>query len=166
MNSTSLKALLEQTLHQVELCYQQAEQELQRSFPRPEISFKLRGRSAGMAHLHLNKLRFNQQMLQDNGAAFINEVVPHEVCHLLCHHLYGRVKPHGKEWQSLMLGLYQQQPKTTHSFDVVYRPQQTVDYRCNCGVVKLTIRRHNKVARNQASYRCKNCLQTLTSSEL
>ncbi|MBM7073388.1 hypothetical protein JQC92_15340 [Shewanella sp. 202IG2-18] len=36
-------------------CYQIAEQQLKRSFPRPEISFKLRGKSAGMAHLQLNK---------------------------------------------------------------------------------------------------------------
>ena len=151
----------QQTLNKVEQCYQIAEQQLKRHFKRPEISFKLRGKSAGMAHLQLNKLRFNAHMLGENQHAFIDEVVPHEVCHLLCHQLFGRVKPHGKEWQALMLNLYQLTPKTTHNFAVMRKPQAEFDYQCQCGVIKLSIRRHNKVIRNQAQYRCKACLSTL-----
>ncbi|MBE8167946.1 MAG: SprT family zinc-dependent metalloprotease [Shewanella sp.] len=154
----------DQTLKHVELCYQIAEQYLGRSFVRPEVSFKLRGRSAGMAHLQLNKLRFNQQMLTDNQQLFIDEVVPHEICHLLCHQLYGRIRPHGTEWQAMMLGIFERQPKTTHNFDVHNKPHTQFDYHCHCGSIKLSIRRHNKVLRNQAQYRCKNCKQTLHQS--
>ena len=35
----------------VEACYQLAEDFFKRSFPRPEVSFKLRGQKAGVAHL-------------------------------------------------------------------------------------------------------------------
>ncbi|MCL1078458.1 SprT family zinc-dependent metalloprotease [Parashewanella spongiae] len=149
------------TLEHVEHCYRVAEQHLKRRFTRPEVSFKLRGRSAGMAHLQLNKLRFNQQMLTDNQQVFIDEVVPHEICHLLCHQLYGRVRPHGREWQAMMLSLFECQPKTTHNFTVHNKPQAQFNYQCLCGIIKLSIRRHNKVIRNQAQYRCKTCKQTL-----
>ena len=149
------------SLLKVEQCYQIAEQQLKRSFPRPEISFKLRGKSAGMAHLQLNKIRLNAEMLEDNQQAFIDEVVPHEICHLLCYQRYGRVKPHGQEWQSLMLNLYQVQPRATHKFTVTSKPQTQIDYECECGIIKLGIRRHNKVVRNLAQYRCKTCLQIL-----
>ena len=46
----------------VEACYQQAETFFKRSFARPEVSFKLRGQKAGVAHLTENKLRFNPQL--------------------------------------------------------------------------------------------------------
>ncbi|HCP30527.1 MAG TPA: SprT family protein, partial [Pseudomonas sp.] len=48
-------------IQRVETCYQQAERFFDRAFPRPQISFKLRGQKAGVAHLHENKLRFNLQ---------------------------------------------------------------------------------------------------------
>ena len=150
-----------QTLAKIEQCYQIADHLLQRDFPRPNISFKLRGKAAGMAHLQLNKVRFNAQMLEENQQVFIDEVVPHEICHLLCYQLYGRIKPHGREWQSLMLQLYQCSAKTTHNFNVNHKPQSQVEYRCNCGITSLGIRRHNKVMRNQALYRCKVCSKIL-----
>ena len=46
----------------VEACYQQAETFFKRRFPRPLVSFKLRGQKAGVAHLTENKLRFNTQL--------------------------------------------------------------------------------------------------------
>ncbi|ENB5868762.1 SprT family protein, partial [Pseudomonas aeruginosa] len=45
----------------VEACYRQAEHFFQRSFPRPTVSFRLRGQKAGVAHLDENLLRFNPQ---------------------------------------------------------------------------------------------------------
>ncbi len=150
-----------QTLNKVEQCYQIAEQQLNRHFKRPEISFKLRGKSAGTAYLQTNKIRFNAQMLEVNEQAFIDEVVAHEICHLLCYQLFGRVKPHGKEWRSLMISLYQLPPKTTHNFEVVNKARAEFDYQCRCGVIKLSVIRHNKVTRKQAQYRCRRCLSTL-----
>ncbi|MCE9685798.1 SprT family zinc-dependent metalloprotease [Shewanella sp. AS16] len=145
----------------VDACYRLAEDTLQQSFPRPEISFALRGRSAGTAHLQQNRLRFNPVLLAENAQAFINEVVPHEICHLLCHRLYGRVKPHGREWQTMMLELFKQTPSTTHSFSTASVTPTGVSYLCDCGELKLSIRRHNKVLRGQSHYSCRRCGQRL-----
>ncbi|MCG9756459.1 SprT family zinc-dependent metalloprotease [Shewanella insulae] len=149
-------------LDAVESCYQAAERQLKRSFPRPEVNFKLRGKSAGTAHLQLNKLRFNPVLLEENLEEFIHQVVPHEICHLLAYRLYGRVKPHGKEWQALMVKLYGLTPSTTHSLNTDSVTGPTFDYRCRCGVVPLSIRRHNKVQRQQTQYRCRRCKETLS----
>lgn len=153
--------LQQRLFDKVEACYQIAEQHFEQTFPRPEIGFKLRGRSAGTAHLQLNKLRFNPVLLTENQQAFIDEVVPHEICHLLCFQLFGKVKPHGKEWQSLMKTLFSLVPRTTHSFDTTSLSVTQIDYLCGCGHIKLSIRRHNKVCRGQTQYRCKRCQQIL-----
>ncbi len=148
-------------LSAIEACYLKAENCFSRSFPRPEINFKLRGKSAGTAHLALNKLRFNPVLLEENQQAFVDEVVPHEICHLLCHQLFGKVRPHGKEWQSLMQGVYGLSANTTHSFDTQSVAGKYFDYQCHCGLVKLSLRRHNKVLRRQSEYQCRRCQQRL-----
>ncbi|RTR40263.1 SprT family zinc-dependent metalloprotease [Shewanella canadensis] len=147
---------------QVLECYQIAEKHLNLHFPRPQINFKLRGRSAGTAHLQLNKLRFNPVLLAENSDIFLKEVIPHEICHLLAYRLYGKVKPHGKEWQSLMISVFGVQPSTTHSLDTQSVDGKKFEYHCGCGPVKLSIRRHNKVVRGETQYRCRRCKRELT----
>ena len=137
------------------------EQQLKRIFPRPEINFKLRGKSAGTAHLHQNLLRFNAILLAENQDAFFNEVIPHEICHLLAHQMYGRVKPHGQEWQALMIQVFKLTPSTTHSMNTQSVAGQHFSYQCDCGPVSLSIRRHNKVVRGETQYRCRRCKKAL-----
>lgn len=149
--------LHQQVAQQVEHCYQVAESKLGKHFPRPEVGFMLRGKSAGTAHLQLNKLRFNPKLLNDNQQAFLDDVVPHEICHLLAFQLYDRVKPHGREWQYLMQHLYGRVPRTTHSFDTRSVEGKTFEYFCQCGPINLSIRRHNKVVRGETQYRCRKC---------
>ena len=52
----------DQLQDRVEACYQLAESFFQRRFARPEVSLKLRGQKAGVAHLQENKLRFDPQL--------------------------------------------------------------------------------------------------------
>ncbi|NRB25375.1 SprT family zinc-dependent metalloprotease [Shewanella sp.] len=151
----------QQIAEQVLDCYRQAEAQLQRTFPRPEIQFTLRGKSAGTAHLQLNLLRFNATLLFENHQTFIDQVVPHEICHLLAYRLYGKVKPHGKEWQALMIEIYQLEPATTHTLNTESVAGKTFDYLCDCGSIPLSVRRHNKVIRGETQYRCRRCKQAL-----
>ena len=72
----------EQLNARVEACYQQAEAFFQRRFPRPEVSFRLRGQKAGVAHLDENLLRFNPQLYRENHDHFLQQTVAHEVAHL------------------------------------------------------------------------------------
>lgn len=159
-----LVALLQQ---RVEACFVQAEARLGRTFPRPRIYCNMRGRAAGSARLQTWELRFNHALYQANQQAFLDEVVPHEVAHLLVHALWGegrgksRVLPHGRQWQSVMREVFGLEPRTTHSFDLAVLAQRTVPYRCHCQQHQLSIRRHNKVVRGEARYHCRRCKQPL-----
>ncbi|GAA5194057.1 SprT family zinc-dependent metalloprotease [Ferrimonas gelatinilytica] len=152
-------------LARIEQCYRLAESRLARPFARPEVLLTLRGQSAGVAHPLQNRLRFNPVLLSENPEPFLTEVVPHEIAHLLAHTLYGRVRPHGREWQALMTNVFEQPARTRHAFDVSSVAPKTFPYRCLCQRHALTLRRHNRVQRGQAQYHCRRCQGPLTPTE-
>ena len=165
---SQLDASLLQLLHQrVDACFVQAEARLGRSFPRPQIHCNMRGRAAGSARLQTWELRFNPALYEANQQAFLAEVVPHEVAHLLVYALWGegrgksRVLPHGRQWQSVMREVFALAPNTTHSFDLAVLAQRTHAYACACQQHQLSVRRHNKVVRGEARYHCRRCRQPL-----
>lgn len=153
--------LQSQVIQAVEDCYLHAEAFFQRSFLRPEISFNQRGKTAGSARLQSQQLRFNPVLLKDNVDMFLSDVIPHEVSHLLVYQLFGRTRPHGQEWRHIMRQVFACEPRTTHAMDISKVAGKTFDYRCGCGVIALSIRRHNKVMRGQQQYRCRTCGEIL-----
>ena len=92
---------------------------------------------------------------------FLEEVVPHEVCHLLAYKLFGKVRPHGKEWQSLMIELFGLKGQTYHQMDVTKVKGKSFNYQCECGPIELGIRRHNKVVKGKQIYICRKCRSPL-----
>lgn len=150
-------------IQKVEYCIRHASSYFGQNFRLPKISFTQRGKIAGCARLQTNELRFNPVLLGDNVEAFLEEVVPHEVCHLLAYTLFGKVRPHGKEWQSLMLELFKLKGQTYHQMDVTKVKGKSFNYQCKCGPIELSIRRHNKVVRGQQTYICRKCRSPLTA---
>ncbi|WP_458525560.1 SprT family zinc-dependent metalloprotease [Onishia taeanensis] len=158
LDATALEACLHR---RVEAAWQLC-REVHPSLPRPRVWLDLRGKSAGQAHFGRGGLRFNAQLFGENRQAFLVEVVPHEMAHWLVWHLEEgpRLRPHGREWQTVMRGLFGLEPSTTHRFDVARASPAPYRYACGCREHFFSLRRHRRVARGQA-YRCRQCAETL-----
>ena len=85
----------------------------------PKIVFDLRGQAAGQANYLKNKIRFNRDLLEKFTDEFVSQTVPHEFAHLVAYAKFGpRIKPHGAEWQLVMVALGVK-PARTHNFEVM-----------------------------------------------
>lgn len=152
----AMKAIVEY----VNLCFDKADVFFGNTFKRSNCNFKQKGRAAGTAHLQKNEIRFNYFMYQQDSEAFINTVIPHEVAHIVVFQIYGNsVKPHGKEWQAVMIKVYGIKPDRTHTFDTP-PPKETYRYHCECQQHSFTKQRHGRALRG-TQYVCKYCKSTL-----
>lgn len=141
-----------------------ANQYFAKSFVPPSVNYALRGRKAGVAYLQQNEIRLNPVLLAENGQAFIRQVVPHELAHLLVFQQFGRVLPHGKEWKMVMEQVLKVPSEIYHRFDTQNVSGATFRYTCGCQIHALSIRRHNAVLRQHRQYVCRICKQTLRFS--
>lgn len=140
---------------------QLARQHFAVEFPEPSIVYQQRGTSAGTAWLQSWEIRLNPVLLLENQQPFIDEVVPHELAHLLVFRQFGRVAPHGREWRWMMESVLLTPASRTHRFETASVQSKTFPYRCGCGQHQLTIRRHNRVLRGESEYRCRRCGEKL-----
>ena len=126
----------------------------------PHVRFDKRGTCGGTACYSLLELNFNAGLMVDNWEEYINQVIPHEVAHLLKDHIHGTSRrgpgsSHGRYWQNIMrkLGV---DPDRTHSMDTskVAMPKRKYIYECEgCGKeLVISSVRHNKIARGQKRY--------------
>jgi SprT protein len=107
-----------------------------------------------------NIIKFNPILFAQNKEEFINQVVAHEVAHLIVYQKYGKVRPHGRQWQHIMEAIFNCPATTTHSLDIKDVVGKQFSYQCLCATHQLTIRRHNKILKG-AKYLCKKCRGTL-----
>ena len=157
---TRLYALADEALVALENVFLKAEKFYQTPFPRPELNFKQRGKIAGSARPNSWEIRLNPILFLENSEAFLSEVIPHEAAHLITARRYGRVKPHGKEWQFVMNNVMGLPARVTHQFETTSVAGKTYPYRCQCQTHALTIIRHNRILRGW-EYRCIKCKSLL-----
>lgn len=147
----------------VESCYLLAERFFNRRFERPQVSLKLRGQKAGVAHLVQNLLRFNEQLYRENTDHFLRQTAAHEVAHLVAHQMFGpRIQPHGQEWQLIMRGVFELPPDRCHTYEIQRKPGTRYIYRCKCAGqdFAFTAQRHSLVRKGRR-YICRSCRETL-----
>jgi SprT protein len=134
------------------------------------VHFNLAGRAAGMFRLRRDEavIRYNPWIFARWYDEHLAHTVPHEVAHYVVTRLHRgrRVRPHGPEWRAVMQD-FGVPPRVTCSHDpaeiadLPQRRMQRYDYACGCSHHRLSAVRHNRVARGQATYRCRRCHQPL-----
>ncbi|WP_461480706.1 SprT family zinc-dependent metalloprotease [Porticoccus sp.] len=144
---------------------------LRRPVAEVPVAFDLRGRTAGMYRVRGKQrlIRYNPWIFAKYFDDSLNVTVPHEVAHYLvdCLHGIGRVRPHGPEWRRIM-DAFGVNSRATASFDlegIPRRRQQQFPYRCGCQTHQLGSRRHLKVQRGEARYRCRDCGVSLVATQ-
>lgn len=152
----------------VEACFQSAERYFSCTFKRPEVSLKLRGQKAGVAHICENRLRFNKVLYEENRQHFLLHTVAHEVAHLVSYQVYGkRIRAHGPEWQAVMQQVYQLPAARCHNYAVQRSAKIHYLYRCQCPAREpfaLSAQRHARINKGM-QYLCKSCRGTLTYTQ-
>jgi len=129
----------------------------------PDMQFNQRGKVAASALLQKNIIRINPSLYQSNPEYYFSDVIGHELAHIFVHQLYRRrVKPHGSEWQHMMIEVFNLSPKVTHQLDVSDVAMKTYKYGCGCQQIDLSLIRHNKVERGKQVYVCKKCSNAFT----
>ncbi|MFT6267787.1 MAG: SprT protein [Alphaproteobacteria bacterium] len=132
-------------------------------FRQPSLAYNQRGRIAASALLQKNIIKINPTLYSQNTEYFISHIIAHELAHIMVYQLYGLgVKPHGIEWQKVMLAVFDLAPKVTHTLDVSAVTMRQITYECACQQVPLSLTRHNKVLNKKQSYICRKCNTTLT----
>ena len=140
-----------------------AEVHFKRKFNSIPVLFNLSGRIAGMYKVVRGGrvIRYNPYLFAKYYTDNLATTVPHEVAHYVTDMVYGirRIRPHGKEWQSVM-HLFGVEPKVTCDYDlsgIPVRTQRRFDYRCNCRSFTVTTRRHNMIRLGIRRYECPDC---------
>lgn len=122
----------------------------------PKVKFNLRGKVAGRGGI--GGLRFNLELAKRNLNDYVNDTVPHELCHYFCMMLFNSryTKPHGHEWKTMMkrIGI---NPTRCHNMDISFMRDKLWKC-CGCGREYLVSnRKHNAMMKNPGCYFCRGC---------
>jgi SprT protein len=141
-----------------------------REFPAIPVVFDLKGRAAGMYRVQNREriIRYNPYIFAKYPDDNIATTIPHEVAHYVVDMLYGvmHVRPHGTEWQKVMLALGAE-PKVTGNYDlsgIPVRRQRRHAYQCACTIHQISAVRHNKIRLGKARYFCRYCMAPIISA--
>jgi len=123
----------------------------------PTIKWTLRGGTvAGTAKPEKWEVLLHPGYYKKYGQKYLDRTVVHEIAHLITYAVYGRVKPHGKEWKYVMKTLGVKNIKRCHNYDptgLVNRMKKEYVYSCNCDEnYNFTKIRHRKALNHMEKY--------------
>jgi SprT protein len=128
----------------------------------PHPDFSLRGTCAGQANDRL--LRFNLDIAVNNIEAFLDDIVPHEIAHVIQRRKYPYSKSHSPEWKKYCILLTGRELARCHTFDCQKaRIVRRKKYTCGCmgKIFNLSTIKINRINRG-AKYVCPQCRIELT----
>ncbi len=135
-----------------------------------DITFDLKGRSAGMYRMRQRQgrwqrsIRYNPWIFSKYYQDNFDNTIPHEVAHFIVEQRFGlSVKPHGGEWREVM-NFFGAEPSVRCQYDlsdIPVRRQGRFNYACLCREVELSAFRHNQIQRGLRQYGCRSCRQVL-----
>ena len=122
-------------------------------------------RKAGEYRHDERKIRISRHLLENHQEKVV-ETLKHEIGHAVVMQRYGKkVKPHGREWKSVMQELEVDNPKAGHSLQLT---EYSYLVRCtnpDCGV-ELGRHRKSRIVKTPEFYRCNKCGSVLESFEV
>ena len=136
-----------------------------------DISFNLKGRSAGMYRARgrfgkvKREIRYNTFIFSKYFEDNLSTTVPHEVAHYVSDIAYGlkNIRPHGVEWKNIMAA-FGADASVTANYDlsgIPLRKKKTYTYLCKCREHELGPVRHKKISSRRNQYYCRYCEQLL-----
>lgn len=135
----------------------------------PHIYYDITGNNGGLAKSASMTVHYNDKLLKQNKDSFIENVIPHEVCHIAVFHLYQtKNKPypkngHGADWQ-IMMRVVGVNARQFHQYEV--EKKQPVEYKYDCGCAEGIVvpqRIHKKIKNTPMV--CKKCTKQLINGE-
>ena len=136
------------------------------------IRFDLKGSIAGQYRSGESLIRYNPHIAVRHFDDFKIRTVAHEVAHHIVQEIWGNkrlyVRPHGREWQSVMhlLGITDISRCHDYPLDgIKIKRQRRFRYACRCREHELPTTRHNRVLKG-LKYKCAKCHNQLHNVDI
>jgi SprT protein len=116
----------------------------------------------GDANYSKMRIRLSVPLWERANAQEREQVVAHEMCHIVASHKYGdHIKAHGGEWRACMM-VAGYPPDRCHSVDRtgLRKTRKTCETRCGCGLHMVTPKVFGRVVKG-SMYTCRRCNQKL-----
>ena len=140
-----------------------------RDFDQIPVKFTLKGKCAGKYVYGraggYHNINYNLAMANANKDTFDTTIV-HEVSHYIAREITPyRIKPHGKEWKSVMRRFGVSNPQRCHNYKQPKGVKNIYIYKYECGCDTHHVSKiiHNRMSRGQKRV-CKKCKQALVKA--
>lgn len=165
MTPLQAKAIIE-----IEKYFKMAEELYGQTFPKCDVTFDVRGTTAGWAYHQTCKIRLNNVLMEQNPEEFFKRTLSHEVAHIVAEKVFGGIGKkvgHGHQWRRVMEDFGVQDVSRCHSYDVssVKIDKRIYQYVCGCKTHKVGGKINNKIKAG-ATYTCRSCRQPLKAADV